>query len=194
MQELVLTFKEQPWNNKNYYANWLAQSYYYTSYSTRMLAFAAGSSDRSEKTYFKRSIIHISEEQGHEIIALNDLGKLGFKIEEFEELSATRSMWESQFYRIQKDSTYLLGYILALEVLAVQTKEFYGHLKDLYPAEALKFIKIHADEDPHHVEEALTLISGCTDAQKKQIELYYAHTIDMYRLILSEVNRATTQK
>ncbi|MEQ1724162.1 MAG: iron-containing redox enzyme family protein [Pseudobdellovibrio sp.] len=187
MNQLVDLFKKQDWSNKKFYSSWLAQTYYYTSYSTRMLAFAAGWSEKTNKTYFKRSVVHISEEQGHELIALNDLKVLGESIENYPELGITRAMWESQFVKIQKDPVMLLGYILALETLAVKTNEFHGMLKQHYNEDALKFVKTHADDDPDHVEEALEQIQACTPEQQSQIKIGYEHTLQLYRLMIQEI-------
>lgn len=187
MNRLVETFKNQDWSNKKFYSNWLAQTYYYTSYSTRLLAFAAGWSDKSNKNYFKRSVIHISEEQGHELIALNDLKNLGENIVNYPELGITRAMWESQFVKIQKDPVILLGYILALEALAVKTNEFHGMLKQHYNEEALRFIKTHADDDPDHVVEAIEQIQSCSPEQQNQIKIGYEHTLQLYRLMIQEI-------
>jgi hypothetical protein len=187
MNQLVELFKKQDWSNKKFYSNWLAQTYYYTSYSTRMLAFAAGWSDKTSKTYFKRSVIHISEEQGHELIALNDMKVLGEAIDHYPELGITRAMWESQFVKIQRDPVMLLGYILALEALAVKTNEFHGMLKQHYSEDALRFVKTHADDDPDHVEEALEQIQSCTAEQQAQIKTGYEHTLQLYRLMILEI-------
>ena len=151
-----------------------------------MLAFAAGWSDKSKKSFFKRSVIHIAEEQGHDLIALNDLKNLGFKIEEFPELGITRAMWESQFIKIQKDPVFLLGYILALECLAVKTNEFYGLLKQYYSEDTLRFVKTHADDDPDHAEHALEQIKACTVEQQVEINLAYSHSLQLYRLMIQE--------
>lgn len=153
-----------------------------------MLAYAAGWSDKTNKTYFKRSIIHISEEQGHDLIALNDIKILGETLEKFPELGVTRAMWESQFYKIQKDPSYLLGYILGLEAFAVKTfKEFHAILKQYHPEESLRFVKVHADDDPDHVEDALEQIAQCTEAQQAVIKTAYEHTLQLYRLMLKEI-------
>lgn len=195
VNKLVEEFRNQPWTNKSFYANWLAQSYYYTSYSTRMLAAAAGwSSPVNDKSYYRRSLTHINEEQGHELIALNDLKSLGLTVENFPESGVTRAMWEPQFYKILKDPASLLGYILALEVLAVRTfKEFHAELAKTYTADAVKFVKVHADDDPDHVESALAQIEKCNESEKKTIQMNFEQTLTMYGLMLKELNLATQE-
>ncbi len=159
-----------------------------------MLAYAAGWTENMEQSYYRRSLVHIGEEQGHDLIAVNDLKNLNYDIANFIELGTTRSMWECQFYKIQKDPTNLLGYILALETLAVKTfKEFNGELLKTYTDKATRFVKIHADDDPDHVEEALIQINKCTPAQQKNILFNFEQTITMYNCMLEEI-KATALK
>lgn len=159
-----------------------------------MLATAAGwSSPVSDKTYYRRSLKHISEEQGHDLIAINDLKSLGFdSVHSFSELASTRAMWESQFYKILKDPASLLGYILALEILAVRCfKEIHGELSKTYPLNALNFIKVHADDDPDHVESALEQIAKCSDSERKNIDFNFDQTLQMYAFMLSQINQSS---
>ncbi len=176
------------WANSELYAKWLAQSYYYTSYSTRMLAFAASWTDSTEQGYYRRSLQHIREEQGHDLIAKNDLEKLGGSLSEIPELGVTRSLWEPQFFKMQKEPAALLGYILSLEELAVKTfAPLHGKIAEHYPKEACRFVKVHADDDPDHVEEAMKQIEACTPEQQASIYANYTQTCDLYRLMLEEI-------
>ncbi len=153
-----------------------------------MLAFAAGWTQNMDQSYYRRSLKHISEEQGHDLIAINDLKGLGYNIESFQELGSTRALWECQFYKIQKDPTFLLGYILALETFAVKTfKEFNQELLKTYSDKSTHFVKVHADDDPDHVEEALIQINKCTPEQQEQIMFNFEQTITMYNFMLQEI-------
>src|SRR5262245_10458503 len=109
MVRTLQALQEAPWESKEFYAEFLAQSYYYTSYSTRLLAMAAALSGPDEGAFFKRSIQHISEEHGHDRIALTDLKRLGSTIENHRELGLTRTIWEAQFWKVQRAPTSLLG-------------------------------------------------------------------------------------
>lgn len=157
-----------------------------------MLATAAGwSSPTEDKSYYRRSLTHITEEQGHDLIAVNDLKALGLSIDQFPELGITRALWEPQFYKILKDPASLLGYILGLEILAVRTfKEFHSELCKTYPEAATKFVKVHADDDPDHVESALAQIEKCTEAEKKNIYMNFEQTLQMYGLMLQQIGLA----
>lgn len=162
-----------------------------------MLAFAAGWTSSNEQSYYRRSLVHITEEQGHDLIALNDLKNLNENIATYPELGTTRSMWECQFYKIQKDPSDLLGYILALEAFAVKTlKEFNHELLKTYPENTTRFVKIHADDDPDHVEEAIAQINKCSPEQQKSIMFNFEQTLTMYQFMILEIktklNNSTT--
>lgn len=190
MKPLADNVLRMNWGNINFYKHWLAQSYYYTRHSTRMLAYAAGWTGPEKQNYYRRSVQHIQEEQGHDLIALNDLKLIGGSILEHPELSVTRALWEPQFYKIQKNPTTLLGYILALEVLALQMcQPMYEMLLKNYPAEACRFVKVHAEDDPEHVEHALAQIERCSLEEREEIIANFHQTRDMYSLFLQAIQK-----
>ena len=185
---LAQTFQEMPWTNKEFYKNWLAQSFYYTTHSTRMLAFAAGWSPAGEQNYYRRSLAHIREEQSHDLIAVRDLEKLGSQREKYAELEICRSLWEPQFYKMQRNPKILLGYILALENLAVMTfPKLNQVLQETYGKEACHFVRVHAEDDPDHVEEAVRQIEACTADEQEEILKNFNQTCVAYRLLLEEI-------
>ncbi len=193
MEPHLQTLMNAPWDNENFYKEWLAQSYHYTRHSIRMLAFSAGCSHPEEKSYFQRSLKHIREEQGHEQIAVNDLKTLGGSIENFMEKGVTRALWEPQFYKIQKDPVSLLGYILALECLAVfKFSELNDILVKRYGDKANRFVHIHAEDDPHHVTEALAQIELCSDVSKKLIQANFDQTCDLYSCLINNIIATTS--
>jgi uncharacterized ferritin-like protein (DUF455 family) len=187
-QRLLQTFQAMPWTNKEFYKNWLAQSFYYTTHSTRMLAFAAGWSPTTEQNYYRRSLAHIREEQSHDLLAVRDLEKLGSKRENYEELEVCRALWEPQFYKMQRSTKALLGYILALEYLAVQTFPTLNQvLTETYGKEATHFVRVHAEDDPDHVEEAFHQIAACSKEEQLEILKNFNQTCVMYTALLNDI-------
>ncbi len=183
---LVKTFQGAPWSNKAYYLEWLAQSYFYTSQSTRMLASAAGWSSYKQGPYFKRSLQHIREESGHELLAAKDLKQFEEDIENYDEMGLCRALWEPQFFKILRNPESLLGYILCLEMLAVETfKPLYEIQQKTYPQNQHLFVKVHADDDPDHVEEALAQIEMCSDEVQEIILKNFEQTAQMYQSLIS---------
>lgn len=188
LQKLINTFNSMPWEKPEFYKNWLVQSYYYTSHSTRMLAFAAGWTEYSQSSYYRRSLQHIREEQGHELLALRDAEKMGADKEQMRELGVTRALWEAQFYKLQRNPESLLGYILCLEQLAVATfKSLHTRLLEQHPEGSHDFVRVHAEEDPGHVDEAVVQICRCSSEAQNMIHENFEQTADMYRLMLESV-------
>lgn len=173
--------------NKASYANFLAQTYYYVSHSTRLLAFAAGLYKGEEEKLFRRYIKHISEESSHEILALKDLEDLGYKLEQFPELAETKSLWESQYYKVlHTDPTSFMGYILALEAFACNYfPAFLEKLNKVYNGKAIRFVKLHAEEDPDHVTKAYEFINSLSEQRKSRISENLLQTSKSYSYMLN---------
>lgn len=165
-------FKQYPWENKLAYAEFLAQTYYYVCHSVRLLCASAGRLPQEDQEIFKRFIKHMQEENSHELLCIRDLQKLGFNINDFSELAQTRTFYEVQYYKIEHlDPLALMGYILALETMAGrELKSTKEKLTQLYGKEAVKFIQVHADEDPDHIEKALNLIEKLDQRRLKIID------------------------
>lgn len=186
-QRLSEQFDKMPWHDLEFYQNWLMQSYYYTSHSTRMLALAAGWTETDETSYYRRSLSHIREEQGHEMMAFKDAEGLGCNTHLVKELGSTRALWEPQFYKIQKSPLSLLGYILCLEMLAVKHfPALLNKLRQSHPASKHDFVRVHAEDDPEHVDEALMQIARCSENQIALIIKNFEQTADLYRFMLQE--------
>lgn len=173
--------------NKHAYANFLAQTYYYVSHSTRLLAFAAGMYKGDEEKLFRRYIKHISEESSHEILALKDLEELGFGIEQFPELPETKQLWEAQYYKVlHTDPTVFMGYILALEAFACRYFPiFLEKLEAHYGPKAVRFVKLHAEEDPDHVDKAVEFILSLDASRTNEIEFNMLQTSKSYAYMLN---------
>lgn len=154
-----------PWSDKEAYARFLAQTYYFVSHSTRLLAFAAGMIEKSDKLFFDRFIKHIGEERNHELLAKRDIQELGFDINEFPEIPATRLLWEPQYYKIlHKSPMALLGYILVLEGLAAnEGGDIINIIRSSHGEKCLNFIGLHTQEDIKHVKEAISLIESLSE-------------------------------
>lgn len=156
--------------DKEVYANFLAQTYYYVRYSTRMLAAAAANMSFEDNKHYKRFIDHISEESFHEKLAESDLKKLGKSLSTYKELPETSMLWETQFYKIDhKDPLSLMGYIIALEYFAVIAfPKVLEKLTTQYGT-ATSFVKLHAEEDVDHIKKAIDLLADLSEDRKKAI-------------------------
>lgn len=189
-----------PWDNKYAYAQFLAQTYYYICHSTRLLAASAARFSQADQSMHKRFLKHTDEENSHELLALRDLQKLGFKLQDFPEIAQTKTLYEIQYFKIEHcDPAALLGYILALETMA---GEDFPWLKEkttgLYGKECAKFIQVHADEDPDHIEKALKVIEGLDKGRLGPIDINIEQTaicyVDMLNACKAKALKHTLKK
>ncbi len=188
MDSVVETLKKRPWLERNYYCNYLAQSSFYTFYSIRMLAMAIANTSTDQKEYFRRSLEHFKEENGHDSIAIMDLKSLGEDIKNYSEKGMTRALWEPQFYKLQKNNTALLGYILALEYLPVKCFGWLDKtLSEKYGRLCSKFVHVHAEEDPDHVEKCLEQINQLSEFEKIEIFKNYEQTCSSFKYFLLDL-------
>lgn len=156
-----------PFENQEFYKEWLAQTYYFVRFSTPMLALSAGRAV-SQREYHYRCIAHLAEEKGHERMLLNDLKQFGSNIADFEELPAASALYQTQFYWIEHvGPTSFLGYILLLEGIAVLAgKEIMEKVASL---PGTSFLKVHAEEDPDHLEKAFDAIEKLSTPEQAQV-------------------------
>src|SRR4051812_4908445 len=82
-----------PWLDKNSYAAWLAQTYYYARHTTRIISFAGSLFKFDQQTIHNRFLDHSSEEKNHDRLLEADLKHLGYKVSDFPELSSTASLY-----------------------------------------------------------------------------------------------------
>lgn len=185
---MVKGLEEFPWDSKLAYAEFLAQTYYYIRHSTRLLAASAARFSQEDQAMHKRFMKHSDEENSHELLAVRDLQKLGYKMADFRELPQTRSFYEVQYYKIEHcDPAALLGYILALEVTATHLAPIQKKLTGLYGKECVKLIQVHSDEDPDHVEKALKSISALGNQRVEDIQINIEQSAILYASMLEAV-------
>ncbi len=181
-------------SNLQVYGNFLAQTYYYVSHSTRMLAFGAGLMKRSEENHFRRFIKHISEESSHEILAERDLQDLGMKPTDFYHLPETHALWEPQYYKMLHEGPLsLMGYIIALEYFScTHLPAVYKRIQEAHGTKAGRFIKLHAEEDPDHIQKAIELTSTLSPELQETILVNIVQTSKTYSLMVETCIESAT--
>jgi uncharacterized ferritin-like protein (DUF455 family) len=185
---MVKSLEDFPWDSKLAYAEFLAQTYYYIRHSTRLLAASAARFSQEDQAMHKRFMKHSDEENSHELLAVRDLQKLGYKMADFRELPQTRSFYEVQYCKIEHcDPAALLGYILALEVTATHLAPIQKKLSALYGKECVKLIQVHSDEDPDHVEKALQSISALGEQRVNDIQINIEQSAILYAAMIEAV-------
>jgi hypothetical protein len=186
VDQMSLGIRSYSWEDKRSYAEFLAQTYYYICHSTRLLAASAARFSQADQHLHKRFLKHTDEENSHELLALRDLQKLGYKLSDFPELAQTKTLYEIQYYKIEHcDPAALMGYILALETMAGNDfKWLKEKLIGLYGKECVKFVQVHADEDPDHIEKALDVIEKLEHHRLAAIDINIEQTAICYNDML----------
>ncbi len=191
MDRAISHILSMPWEDPGFYAGYLSQVYHYVSHSTRMLAAAAAVTESPE--YYKRLIAHIREEEGHEKMAAADLKQLGHPIGE--ELGVTRALWEPQFFKIQRHPEALLGYILALELAAIEMfPNVLPRVKAAHGDRCVTFARVHAEEDPNHVKEALSQIEALDEAGKERAWKNFDQTRALLIPFMDEIRTTAAER
>ncbi len=179
--------------DKEIYAEWLAQTYFFVRHSTSLLGFALPYLKHDQLKH--RFEHHMGEEDRHDLLALKDLQKLGKDICDYQEMSQTQAFYQSQYYRITfEGGTSLLGYILFLEALAVGWgQQSYENIKNVHGG-AVLFLKVHAEEDPHHVDEAMNAIMGLSPAEQDIICRNLRYSADIYQNMIDQLVKKQRSK
>lgn len=177
-----------PWENKQAYAAWLAQSYYFVRHSTRLLALSAGKLDLSQEFLHQRMTAHFTEENGHEKLALLDLKSLGFDISNFSEFTSTKLFYQSQYYwLLQRSAASIMGYIIFLEGFAAA--EGPNILKTVlrhHGQNTVRFLKVHAEEDQNHIKTAFDAIRTLDNSEIDEIIENMRTSAELYTVILEK--------
>lgn len=184
------SYENMPWDNKTFYANYMAQTFYYVRHSTRILALSAGRLDYENHQHVHlRFLKHLGEEANHEKLATNDLKFLGYNITDFKELNSTRFFYEPQYYKIEHQHPMaLMGYILFLEVLALNVcPPLSRKLHDIYGKKAATFLFVHGEEDPHHVSEAKKLLESLDSTALKFITENLTQSAYAFDMMMKEI-------
>lgn len=155
MNAVQTKFISMNWKDPEFYAEWLAQTYFFVCHSTRIIASAGIRFSIEKNALHNRFLQHASEEKNHEILAIKDLKHLGRDISEFHPLPATQAFYQSQYYWIdQVNPASVYGYFLVLECLAIHCgPEVMQKLKPNHPEKSLNFLRIHVEEDEDHIQE-----------------------------------------
>lgn len=186
--EQVLDF---PWEDKDFYASFCAQTYYYVLHSTRILALTGARFSFNQERLHKRFMEHAGEEKNHEILALRDVKAMGKNIEDIEEFCSTQSFYEIQYAKAEMHPESVLGFILALEGLAVEVgSELEQRINNSHGKEACSFIRVHANEDPSHYEKAVAEVEKLDELAIQRIQKGFKQSINLYLDMLKDCSIA----
>jgi hypothetical protein len=179
-----------PADDREAYAWWLSQTFYFVCHSTRLLALAASRFEVSSEDLHRRFLDHTREERAHDTMALRDLKNLGYEIEAFPELPETQAFYQTQYYWIQhRDPRAFFGYILCLEAFAIGgAKRIYEAARDAFGDKSTVFLKVHVQEDVGHSDLALKQLENLTLEQKQMIVENLRLSCHLYAQIYRRIN------
>lgn len=182
---MVSAVERLDFSDSTVYSLWLAQAYYFVRHSTPLLALSCGRAVNN-RSYHLRCIGHLSEEKGHDGLLLNDLKALGVSIKDCPEFASTSAFYQSQYFWIEHvNPVSFLGYIYVLEALAVLQGKSKADQAKSFRADS--FLKIHADEDAGHLQQAAKLISTFSESDQKQIVKNAQQASALYQLIVRDI-------
>ena len=178
-----------PWENREAYAMWLVQTFHIVNHSTRLVALAGALADLNKNELHCRFVDHAKEERGHQLIAISDLKALGYTTESFPCLAPSASMYQVQYYWIERrGATSFFGYTLALEFLAVTFgAEIHERVLRAHGKDAAKFLKCHAEDDVDHLEKAFKQINTLSAPERVVAQENLELSTSLYRGMLKEV-------
>jgi len=186
LEELAMTC---PWENKQFYADFLAQLYFYVQHTTRLIAFRASriSVDHREGHY--EILQHLKEEFHHDKLLVNDLKALNRRISDFVEYPETSLIYQSQYYFIQNypESSHL-GFSLLIEGFAATSgPQIVMLLQKHYPSNACTFLHTHATVDQDHYRVGIEAMSKVPKEELVYINKNILQSFFLYSSMMKRV-------
>jgi len=189
LPKLEKEFVNFPWEDERSYGNYLAQTYRYIIHSCKLLRYAAQKTEHSD---LKKCLLHHdAEEDGHENLALNDLKKMGFSLEDFPELKETKVIYDTIYDQIdQYGPAAIIGYAMALEGLSARRcPEISQRLVEKWGRKKASLICLHGEVDPGHMEESFETLNFFTEDELDVVGKVILESIDRYISYLKSVQQ-----
>lgn len=155
---IQIIIEKMDWTNPYIYSEWLAQTYFYTCHSARIIA-SIKNKPASITAAADRYLEIFAEEKNYELKATQDLKNLGRDIKEFSQLTSTQAFFQSQLYWIDSiGSTPVLGYFFLIEHLGIQCSSIMiNKLLPHYP-NSLSYLRSQSEDSKQKYEEFDDLI------------------------------------
>lgn len=192
--------------SKKLYAIYMIETYHYTFHNSRNQALISTRKEEIDINYMKFCLHHAADEAGHEMMAFNDIRKLGFNLHKEnlpDPLPATQELI-NYLYSVAETGTPLarLGYSFWAE-------RVYSYIAPLLslmkvgigiPSKSMTFFNEHSDIDAKHaveIDEAIIRFAK-TDEDWKAIEECMIgsldRTIKMTHEVLSEYDKVRAKE
>lgn len=181
-------FKAFPWEDREAYCRWLAQTFYMVQHTTRFLCFTASQFGIENQSYHEFCLEHLREETGHEILAKNDLETLDDDLKNLPCAFETQFMIQSQYHLIQKTPFAHFGFFWVLEQLSIQCGPYIiDRVHKAHGKNCTTFLDLHAREDVGHVKEIYERVENFPDKELAIIKMNVEQTGWAYSEMLKSV-------
>ena len=193
VDQLNVAIDRFPWEDKRAYADWLAQTYYYVSHTTRLLAASAARFEYTERgnALHHRFATHMAEEKKHELLCIHDMKRVGAAIDDYPEHESTRAFYEPQYFKIEHQAPIaLFGYILPLEAIGPATgHSIVARVAKAYGERCDSFLRVHSEEDVSHLDKALEMLRELPEHEQTLVEANMRQTTFGYVAMLNDIRR-----
>jgi hypothetical protein len=180
-----------PWENREGYARWLLNTWEYVKHTTRLTALAAARVPIGAEELHSRLMTHGGEEMAHEKLLVADLAALGYAMDENKIVPTTTALAQCLYYQIEYLSPFaLFGRVLPLEgVSAHASHRVRARVVAAHGPNVDRFLQVHGDADPTHVEEAFGVLAKIGPHDGEIIEKGILLTCSLYRSMLDAIAR-----
>lgn len=187
---------QMDWSKTQQYGNWLAQTAYCVSHSTRILAAAAARFGVDRDDTHIQLIDHAKVERRHERIAINDLAVLGKKLSDFPELAGTKALYRDAYFLIEHvHPIAVFGYVAVLELLSLKGGPHVLRITDkAFGKKAMKYLTLHTEDDVEHIQTYQSLLAEAKGDERSAVEEAIRSTGANYCRMMEEIIASAEEK
>ncbi len=183
------------WSDPKIYGNWLAQTAYYVSHSTRVLAAAAARFGVDQDDTHVQLVKHATAEKRHERIAISDLKALGMTMEDFPELTSTKSLYRNTYFLIEHTTPMtIFGYIAVLELLSLKSGPMVlKTAQKAFGKASSHYLTLHTEDDVEHIDAYKSFLESLNKSEKAAVEEAILGTADNYCRLVEDIQNFKAQ-
>lgn len=169
-----------------HYKGYLLETYHHAGLNPQIQGFATLYFKDNHRKIFDMFFKHACSEIGHDLLALQDLERLGESLEKMKAtmpLPSTIALNAFVIHQIQfVDPVAYLGYLFHLEFMPTQKGHHYmAKLKQLgVPDEAMTFLDEHAHIDVGHNKMMMKYIEALVVTEEQYQKVHYAMLCSMH--------------
>lgn len=188
MKALLAAVDSFPWESREAYAHWLGQSYYLVRHTTRFASYTASRIDFENEPLHKHLLKHLREEVGHEMLAYNDLKKMGFKIDDVPRTMHADLMIQTQYFWIGVSPFAHFGFIWVLESLAsYRGAKVMKRIEKVHGDQCYSFWDVHTEVDASHAAEIYEVVKNFDPTEYDHVVETVKQTVYLYSHMLHEI-------